>query len=68
MKTEVVIILIGCVLVIALGIFIRLSWDKWRKKGLIAAGKSLGLHHLLKGETLPVVLVPLIDRTDRKYF
>ena len=68
MKTDLVIVLVGCVVMIALAVFIRVSWDKWRKKGIIEAGKSLGFRHLMPGEILPVVLVPLIDRADRKYF
>jgi hypothetical protein len=42
-------------------------WTNWRKKALIEAGKSLGFRHLMQGETLPIALVPLIDRADRKY-
>ena len=49
-------------------VFIRLYWDKWRKNGIIEAGKSLGFHHLAQGEILPVVLVPLINPTHNKYF
>ena len=68
MKTDLVIVLVGCVVMIAHAVFIRVSWDKWRKKGIIEAGKLLGFRHLMPGEILPVVLVPLIDRADRKYF
>jgi len=67
MKTEDVIVLIGLIIVMALAVVIRLRWDKWRKNGIIAVGKSLGFHHLVQGEKLQVVFVPLIDRADRKY-
>jgi hypothetical protein len=67
MKIEDVIILIGLIIVMGLAVVIRLRWDKWRKNGIIEVGKSLGFHHLVQGEKLQVVFVPLIDRADRKY-
>ena len=58
-------LLIGLVL---LAVVIRLSWDKWRKRAIIEAGKSIGFRHLTQGEILPVVLVPLINPSKNKYF
>lgn len=49
-------------------IVIRLSLDKWRRRAITEAGKSLGFHRLAQGEILPVVLVPLINPTHNKYF
>ena len=68
MKPDIIIGLAICVAVMVLVVVIRVSWDKWRKNGVIEAGKLLGFHHLMQGEILPVVFVPLIDRADRKYF
>ena len=66
MKNGVVIaLLIG---LIVLTIVIILSWEKWRKRAITEAGKSFGFHRLAQGETLPVVLVPLINPTKNKYF
>jgi hypothetical protein len=68
MKTEGVIVIVGLIILMVLAVVIRLRWDKWRKNGVIEVGKSLGFHHLVQGEKLQVVFVPLIDRADRKYF
>ena len=58
-------LLIGLVL---LAVIIRISWDKWRKRAVTEAGKKLGFRRLAQGETLPVVLVPLINPAKNKYF
>jgi hypothetical protein len=53
---------------VALAIKIRLSLDNWRKKSMTEAAKLLGFSRLCQGETLPVVMVPLLDSSRRKYF
>lgn len=68
MKTEVVIYLVaGGIVLIALTIIIIQYWTNRRKKALIEAGNSFGFRHLIQGESISVVLVPLIHRADRKY-
>jgi hypothetical protein len=66
MKNVVFIALLIGLIVLTIGIIV--SWEKWRKRAIIEAGKSLGFHHLAQGEILPVVLVPLINPTKNKYF
>src|SRR5437660_3812102 len=53
-------------MVLALGL-VQL-WTKWRKRSIVAAGKSIGLLPLPAGQSLQVVLVPLINRPNRTYF
>jgi hypothetical protein len=42
-------------------------WTSWRKRSITAAAQALGFRRLARGESLPVVLVPLIDRPNRTY-
>jgi len=58
----------GGIGLIGFTIAILLYWGKWRKRAITEAGKSFGFHRLAHGETLPVVLVPLINTLHNKYF
>ena len=61
-------VLCGLIGLIFITIAILQYWEKWRKRAIIEAGKSLGFHHLAQGEVLPVVLVPLVNTPHNKYF
>jgi hypothetical protein len=67
MNPTIITVLIFCVAIMALAVMIRFSWDKWRKNGIIEAGKSLGFRHLAQTEKLPVELAALIHK-DSSYF
>jgi len=59
-------VMCGLIGLIVLTIVIIISWEKWHKRAITEAGKSLGFHRLAQGEILPVVLVPLINPTHNK--
>ena len=63
-----IVVMCGLIGLILITIAILQFWEKWRKRAIIEAGKALGFQHLAQGETLPVVLVPLINPTKNKYF
>ncbi len=67
MNPKVIMVLIGCVIFMAIALFIRTSWDKWRKNTVIEAGKPLGFHHLTQAEKLQIAVVPLNEK-GAKYF
>lgn len=67
MNANIITVLILCAVVVALAIIIRMSWDKWRKNGIIEAGKSLGFRHLAQTEKL--LLEPAVQiHKDSRYF
>ncbi len=51
----------------ALAVVFRFYLDHWRQKAMTTAGMLSGFHRLRKGETLPVVTVPLLESPAKKF-
>ena len=58
----------GAVGLMILAVVLLQFWSNWRRRSLSTAGAAFRFRRLTQGETLPIVLVPLIARPNRTYF
>src|SRR5437588_5763913 len=57
----------GLISALVIAIVIIKCWGEWRNRTLTKAAAALGFRRARRGESIPIVLVPLINRAGRTY-